>query len=96
MRFRRQHPVGRFILDFWCPEARLVVEVDGGIHEHQQEQDAERSAMLKLHDYHVIRFRNDEVLQDRDAVIQRIAAELSARVTPSPAVRERGPGDEGP
>lgn len=54
VRFRRQHPVGRFILDFWCPEARLVVEVDGEIHEHQQERDTERTAMLELYDYHVI------------------------------------------
>lgn len=99
VRFRRQHPVGRFILDFWCPAARLVVEVDGAVHDEgeQVERDAERTALLELHDDHVIRFRNDEVVKDRDAVVERIRVELATRMQfpPSPAVRERGPGGEG-
>ena len=44
LRFRRQHPVGRFILDFYCPAAKLGLEVDGGIHDGQAERDEERSA----------------------------------------------------
>ena len=96
-RFRRQHPVGRFILDFWCPAVRLAVEVDGDIHDLQQEQDELRTRELAFHDYHVVRFRNEEVLEDLPSVLQRIRAEIEARpnVPPSPAVREWGPGGEG-
>jgi very-short-patch-repair endonuclease len=46
-KFRRQHPLGRFIADFYCAEARLVVEIDGGIHNAQSEQDEQRTQLLK-------------------------------------------------
>ena len=72
LRFRAQHPVGRFILDFWCPACRLAVELDGGVHESQQEQDTARTAHLEAHGYHVIRFRNEEVLNDLPSVLKRI------------------------
>jgi very-short-patch-repair endonuclease len=74
LRFRRQHPVGRFILDFYCPSHRLVVEVDGGVHDAQQERDAARTQALETHGYRVLRFRNDEVLHDLPSVVSRIAA----------------------
>jgi very-short-patch-repair endonuclease len=94
-RFRRQHPVGRFILDFWCPEAKLAVEVDGGVHDEneQREQDALRTALLDQYGYQVVRFRNEEVLRDLPAVEARIRDEIAARgevLPPSPAVREKG------
>lgn len=50
VRFRRQHPVGRFILDFWCAEAKLAIEVDGGIHDEQHDRDEARTDFL---DYQV-------------------------------------------
>ena len=77
LRFRRQHPVGRFVLDFYCPGARLAVEVDGGIHDHQAERDAERTAILKAAGYRVLRFRNDEVSKDLPSVLRRILAEAN-------------------
>ena len=94
VRFRRQHPVGQFILDFWCPAARLVVEVDGGIHETQQERDAERDLLLAYHGCHTIRFRNEEVLNDLDYVLEQLRAEVAARVrfTPSPGSSGEGAG----
>jgi very-short-patch-repair endonuclease len=94
VRFRRQHPVGRFILDFWCPAARLVVEVDGDIHDLQKERDAARTEALAGFDYHVIRFRNSEVMDDLPDVLQRIRAEVSARakVPPSPGSSGEGAG----
>lgn len=95
VRFRRQHPVGRFILDFWCPAARLVVEVDGDIHDVQEERDAERTEMLELHGYHVIRFRNEEVIHDRPAVLARIHAEVSARGVVLPPLLQFGRGGPG-
>jgi len=94
VRFRRQHPVGRFILDFWCPEARLVVEVDGCIHDTQQERDAARTEVLESFNYHEIRFRNEEVLQNLPAVLERIRAEIASRTQfpPSPGSSGEGAG----
>jgi very-short-patch-repair endonuclease len=95
VRFRRQHPVGRFILDFWCAEAKLAVEVDGGVHDEdeQREQDAHRTALLDQHGYQVVRFRNEEVLHDLSSVEARLRKAITARgvvLPPSPAVREKG------
>jgi very-short-patch-repair endonuclease len=94
VRFRRQHPVGRFILDFWCPAAQLVVEVDGDVHDLQPERDAARTEALAAFDYHEVRFRNSEVLNDLPSVLQRIRAEISARtkVPPSPGSSGEGAG----
>jgi very-short-patch-repair endonuclease len=74
--FRRQHPVGRFILDFYCPRKKLCVELDGGIHDDQQERDAARTEALAHLKIRVIRFRNEEVIADLSSVIQRIEAAL--------------------
>ena len=94
-RFRRQHPVGRFILDFWCAEAKLAVEIDGESHDsdERKELDALRTALLDQHGYQVIRFSNEEVLQDLASVEARIRDAIAARtemLPPSPAVREKG------
>ena len=72
MKFRRQHPVGPFILDFYCPERKLVIELDGAIHEVQANRDQVRTEQLADYGYHVIRFRNDEVFDDLDSVLERI------------------------
>lgn len=72
LRFRTQHPVGRFILDFYCPERKLVVEVDGEIHDEQAERDQARTAHLEAYGYRVIRFRNDEIMNDLASVLDRI------------------------
>jgi very-short-patch-repair endonuclease len=72
LKFRRQHPVGRFILDFYCPEYKLVIEVDGKIHENQIEYDAARTAQLELHGYKVLRFENDVVIHQTETVLAEI------------------------
>ncbi|HEU0055465.1 MAG TPA: DUF559 domain-containing protein [Longimicrobium sp.] len=69
---RRQHAVGRFILDFYIPDHRLAIEVDGDVHDFQRERDAERTAVLNQHHVRVLRFRNEEVLNDLPAVLARI------------------------
>jgi very-short-patch-repair endonuclease len=74
--FRRQHPVGRFILDFYCPRKKLCVELDGGIHDEQRERDAARTEALAHLNIRVIRFRNEEVMTDLASVMQRIEAAL--------------------
>ena len=83
LRFRRQHPVGRFVLDFYCPALHLVVEVDGEVHDSLVEQDSERTRVLEAHNYRVIRFRNDEVLNNLPSVVDRIAA-LAELMRPEP------------
>ncbi len=71
-KFRRQHPLGPFIADFYCAEERLVVEIDGSIHDFQLAQDAERSEQIEEFGYQVIRFLNKEVENDMSMVLRRI------------------------
>jgi very-short-patch-repair endonuclease len=75
-KFRRQHTIDRFVVDFYCAEACLVIEVDGPVHQETQEQDAERQAILESLGLRVIRFKNDEVLTDVGSVVKRISEEL--------------------
>lgn len=77
LKFRRQHPIGCFIVDFVCIEAALVIEVDGGQHGERQEQDAARTIWLNRQGYRVLRFWNNDVLDDIDAVRQAIWDELT-------------------
>jgi very-short-patch-repair endonuclease len=74
LNFRRQHPVGPFILDFYCPGKKLCIEVDGGIHDAQREMDEARTEALGTLRIRVIRFRNEEVLDELPSVLARIAA----------------------
>ena len=75
--FRRQHAVGPFIVDFFCAKAKLVLEVDGPIHNRQVEYDAERTAWLENErGYRVIRFSNEDVLTDIEEVLARIREAL--------------------
>ncbi|MBN1137749.1 MAG: DUF559 domain-containing protein [Anaerolineae bacterium] len=71
-KFRRQHPVGRFIVDFFCDACHLVVEIDGDSHLDQVEYDAERTAWLEAQGYRVIRFTNREVQRQTAAVLEVI------------------------
>ena len=90
-KFRRQRPIGPFIVDFYCDEARLVVELDGESHNHaaQAEHDEVRTEWLQDRGYRVLRFWNHVVLRDTDSVIAAIVEALSPS-SPSPAERERG------
>ena len=74
MKFRRQHPIGDYIVDFVCLEKKLIIEVDGGQHneENQQEQDEARTKWLKSEGYRVIRFWNNDVLTNIQGVFYRI------------------------
>ena len=75
--FRAQHAVDRFILDFICVKAKLVVEIDGDTHAAQEEYDAERSAWLAdQHRYRVLRFDNRDVHKNLEAVVEKIRAAL--------------------
>jgi very-short-patch-repair endonuclease len=77
MKFRRQHAIERFIVDFYCSKARLIVEVDGGVHDYTVEEDAIRQEYLESLGHSVLRYRNDDVLHRIDGVIVEIAGFLS-------------------
>ena len=72
IKFRRQHPLGRFILDFYAPESKLVVELDGGIYIGNEEMDSERTKFLEAYGNRVIRFTNEEVQGNLADVLARI------------------------
>jgi len=84
-------PIGRYIADFVCHEARLIVEIDGGQHDHSSPQEAERSGFLRNEGYRILRFWNNEVLANLDGVHQTIADELR-RVTPTQTLPHPGGG----
>jgi len=73
-RFRRQHPFERFVLDFYCLEVKLAIELDGGQHNEPdiKAHDSERSEFLACHGIQVLRFWNNEVFTNIDAVLQHI------------------------
>jgi very-short-patch-repair endonuclease len=72
LRFRSQHPVSTFILDFYCAELHLAIELDGEIHEYHQDYDDERTAQLNHLGYRVLRFRNEVVMTDLENVLRQI------------------------
>jgi very-short-patch-repair endonuclease len=71
-RFRRQQPIGSFIVDFVCLKERLVIELDGGSHTETQGYDEVRTAWLEAKGFRVLRFWNNDVLGNQEAVIDRI------------------------
>jgi very-short-patch-repair endonuclease len=75
-KFRRQHAIERFIVDFYCHEARLIVEVDGPIHQYTTEEDAIRQKFLESLGFRVLRFTNEQVLTNIDGVLEKIAEAL--------------------
>src|SRR3954462_7838610 len=83
-KFSRQMPVGPFICDFMCREARLVVELDGGQHERAMEKDFRRTQFIESEGYRVLRFWNNDVFGNMDGVLQTIVAALTAPPPPAP------------
>ena len=90
-KFRRQVPLGRYIADFVCHEARLVVEIDGGQHDLSSSNERERTAFLENEGYRVLRFWNNEVLANLEGVYDAIAGELT-RITPTQTLPHPGGG----
>ena len=97
-KFRRQHPIGQFIVDFVCLEKKLIIEVDGGQHGKQFEADSKRSDYLKERGYRVLRFWNNEVLVSTESVLNVIISSLAEDIPPHPdplPQKEGGEGDVG-
>jgi very-short-patch-repair endonuclease len=75
-RFRRQAPLGSYVVDFACLAARLVIEVDGGQHSWRTERDTARTSWLEANGFRVLRFWNNEVLASTDGVLETIRRAL--------------------
>ena len=73
MKFRRQHPIGPYVVDFFCHSAKLVVEVDGMSHDDKMAQDAAKSKLIETQGLRLLRVTNEDVMHDLDAVTREIA-----------------------
>ena len=91
-KFKRQIPIGKYIVDFVCVEKRLVVELDGGQHALQEDYDRIRDKFLEARGYRVLRFWNDEVLTNMDGVIEGVLMALQQPPHPAP-LPQRGRGE---
>ncbi|NUU66694.1 endonuclease domain-containing protein [Enterobacteriaceae bacterium BIT-l23] len=78
-KFRRQHPVGRYILDFACCAVRLAIELDGGQHACRVEYDRRREAWLRTQGWRVIHFWNNQLWENEEAVMEAILEALEMR-----------------
>ena len=76
LKFRRQHPIGPFIVDFCCVEKRIVVELDGGQHREDEQYDARRTQILEERGYRVVRFWNGDVSGNLEGVLEQLVLEL--------------------
>jgi very-short-patch-repair endonuclease len=85
-KFVRQEPIGRYVVDFVCREHRLVIEVDGGQHA-DNERDRIRDQWLTERNYRVLRFWNNDVLENMDGVLEVIAAALQVESPPHPPAK---------
>jgi very-short-patch-repair endonuclease len=83
-KFRRQHPYGDFILDFVCLQRRVIVELDGSQHADAQLRDDARTARIEVAGFEILRFWNNEVLEDTEGVLESIRQCLERRANPSP------------
>jgi very-short-patch-repair endonuclease len=86
--FRRQQVIEPYIVDFYCHQAALVIEVDGSIHQNQQEYDRQREQNLKLHGLHVIRFSNTDVNQNLEGVLAEILRFCKLAILQQPNLEE--------
>jgi very-short-patch-repair endonuclease len=83
-KWRRQEPIGKYIVDFVCYEKRIIVECDGGQHIVQKDKDSKRDEWLKDRGYKILRFWDNEVLQNLDIVLDVIWKVLSDHPPPNP------------
>jgi very-short-patch-repair endonuclease len=93
LKFRRQHGIGPYIVDFYCPEQSLVIEVDGDSHADADQvvKDRQREQYLQSLGLRIIRYINDDILKNLDGVLENLAERLLSKSTsPRPSLRRRG------
>ena len=88
-KFRRQHPVHPFVADFACCEMAMIVEIDGGYHDYTYEDDSHRQQYLEEQGWRVLRFSNEEVIEDVEAVAIAIAKSMGLKPTYGPHIEVR-------
>ena len=86
-KFRRQFPIGEYVVDFCCWEQRLVVEIDGGQHSDQTAADQKRTEFLTSRGFRILRFWNNDVLANREGVLQKILEVLGTSCNENPSHR---------
>jgi very-short-patch-repair endonuclease len=93
LKFRRQHPIEPYIIDFYCPRVNLAIELDGESHEGRQAYDADRERFLRNLGLRIIRVTNDDVLNNLDGVAELILREATRQPlepSPNPSLKGRG------
>ena len=92
VKFRRQHPIGTYVLDFACLDPKLAIEIDGSQHVDQLAYDEHRTVWLESQGFAVLRVWANEVLSETDAVVLHIIGQLQllARAAPTPTLPQRG------
>src|SRR6185295_19519325 len=81
LKFRRQVPIGPYVADFYCHERKLVLELDGGVHDEEQQKvhDENRDANLKALGFRIVRFTNDELLRNPDSFLEKVRQQIERR-----------------
>jgi very-short-patch-repair endonuclease len=79
IKFRRQKPIGHYIVDFYCSDAKLVIEIDGDTHAGREDYDAKRTKWIESEGYKVIRFTNEDVSSNLDSVVMEILEQCIKR-----------------
>ena len=96
LKFRRQHGIGPYIVDFYCPERSLVIEVDGDSHAdaNQIQKDRQRGNYLQSLGLQVIRYQNDDIIKNLVGVLEDLSKRVSSSASTSPSPPYKGGGDK--
>ncbi len=94
-KFRRQHPVGRYILDFYCDEKKLGIELDGGQHGEAVQYDQQRDGWLSAQGIQVLRFWNNQMLTETEAVMEVIYQAIVSTETSQTNIQQNAPSPAG-
>jgi very-short-patch-repair endonuclease len=92
VQFYRQKPIGKFVVDFYCPKVRLAIELDGGQHFSRDgmARDSQRDQDLMNLRVRVLRFMNNEVMESLESVLEKIRSVMNSQISPSPSLQKRG------
>lgn len=96
LKFKRQKPIGSYIVDFVCVERMLIVEIDGGQHSEQVDYDLRRDSWLKSQGYTVLRFWNNEVMRQLESVLEQIRLAVISEPSPPAPLPHAGEGNQTP
>jgi very-short-patch-repair endonuclease len=78
LKFRRQHSIDKFVVDFYCREKKLIIEVDGDVHDFQKENDIIRQEFLEEIGYAVLRIKNEDIINDLKKVLEKIKSSINS------------------